>query len=214
MKRFWILLVLLPLLLVGCGRQVIYSYDDPANPTRVTSKIEEKSFWASENLEMHFDAIGKQSTMLISLHQGNDYQTKTEEVLGGIVTMLLIDRLNRTPAPRTAVDFWSQNLVPLLGLGSDWIRFALQDWGDYNKTGSPNQHIEGDRNVIVFDSEIGNGPGSQAQTYFGDYSPIDAYSSGESSFSLNASRPYSQSYSEQTDNSRTTSTERNTTTVR
>lgn len=184
------------------GREIVTETLSPDG--KVISRVtEEKGFWASENLEAHYAAIGAQIEAVSTMHKTTQYETKTEAVLGSVIAMMLIEKISNSPAPRTAADLWAQNLVPLLQLGSGWIQFALQDWGDYNKSNSPNNHIQGDNNIVMFGSEVGTGQGNQADVYFGDYSPIDANVAGHAtSLSLNTSRPYS--YSNWEDNSRTT----------
>jgi hypothetical protein len=183
------------LLLVGCGptKEVMY-HDDPLNPTRVTrTELVEDSFFKSENLAEHYSAIRSQTQALIGLHEKNPYETKTEQVLGGIVTAMLVERVSLAPAPRTMADVFNSNLTAWLSLGLQ--AYQVFDGNLGKRTGSPNLSIEGDGNNLLFDSQLGTGTGSRAEFYLGDYSPIDADSTGHaSSLVLDASRPYQYNY--------------------
>lgn len=208
MKRgiLLVLVIVVVAVLAGCGptKQIMY-YDDPNNPTRVTrTEIEKKSFWASENLAMHYDleaqAIAsherkfeKVSTQLIASHRATEYQTPVERILAEILLRqqlaeLATYRSSAGPAPRTMVDqnwpAWGQLLLNglVVGLGSGL---------DYDRSDSPGNEIKGDHNTFIYKSDVGSGQASQADIYLGDYSPYDVSTAGEGSpLSFDASRPY------------------------
>lgn len=202
MRLVWLLpAVVVALLAAGCGGKVTYLYDDAGDPGRVTGKIEERSFFSSENLETHYQAMQRQTDALIGLHRGNEYQTDAEKIMGGIITAMLVEKVSTVPAPRTMADVFDRNLTSWLSLGLQAYQVFDGDLGRRSRSGSPDLIIEGDGNNLVFDSQLGTGAGSRAQFWFGDYATIDAESNGHGSYlSLDASRPYEY----RQDNSRTT----------
>ncbi|BDD88689.1 hypothetical protein [Desulfofustis limnaeus] len=197
MKRLgallWVLLVpVVSLLVAGCvgGKSVTYHYDDKADPGRVTSVTEQGTFAESENLANHYESINKRAEALVRLHQSIDYDSATSQALGGMLIAGYIDRLGHSQAPRTMADVFDRSLPEYLRLGLEvWDRVEGDDRG--KRTGSPDLIVEGDGNNLIFDSELGTGDGSRAHFWLGDYSTIEANSTGHASgLSLDASRPY------------------------
>lgn len=211
MRRFLmlVLLLLVVALLVGCGGTTRYLLDKEGNPVE---RIEERSFWASENLAMHYEAeAGARSShermyytasaQLIASHNATQYQTTVERVLAEILLRQQLQELAtyRSAAgapPRTMVDqnwpAWGQLILNglLVGFGGGI---------DYDRTDSPGIELKGDHNTLVYKSDLGAGQASQADIYLGDYSPYDVSTAGEgASLSFDASRPYTY----QPDNSR------------
>jgi hypothetical protein len=181
------LAVLLAMTLVGCGGKTRYVLDKDG------AVLEEKSFFTSENLETHYQAMQQQTNALIGLHQRNAYSTDAEKIMGGIITAMLVEKVSTVPAPRTMADVFDRNLTGWLSLGLQAYQVFDSDSGHRTRTGSPNLAIKGDGNNLIFDSELGTGAGSQAQFWFGEYADYNMDISGESSGSFNASRPYSYS---------------------
>ncbi len=211
MRQFLLMLLLLVVMfmLVGCGSKTTYVLDKNGVPVE---RIEEKSFWASENLAMHYqseaDALAsherrfdKVSSQLIASHQATEYQTPVERILAEILLRqqlaeLATYRSTSGPVPRTMVDqnwpAWGQLLLNglVVGLGSGI---------DYERSDSPGLELKGDHNTLVYKSDLGSGQASQADIYLGDYSPYDVSSNGEGTYvQFDASRPYTY----QPDNSR------------
>lgn len=206
MKRglLLVLVLMLPALLVGCGSKTTYVLDKNGVPLE---RIEEKSFWASENLAMHYEAeaqalasherkFERVSAQLIASHNATNYQTTVERILAEILLRqqladLATYRSTAGPAPRTMVDqnwpAWGQLILNglVVGLGSGF---------DYDRTDSPGNEIKGDHNTFIYKSDIGTGQASQADIYLGDYSPYDVSSNGEGNLvQFDASRPYTYS---------------------
>jgi len=214
-----VLVGLIVSLLAGCGSKAVYHHDDLNDPNKVTRVERKNSFWASENLQMYYDSEAQAratherlaretSAQLIASHNRTVYETNVERILAEFILRQQLQQLatyhgTGVAPPRTMVD---QNWPALLGVASNWAQFFLMEHGDYNKSNSPSQSIKGDGNIFIYDSDIGSGSGSQADIYFGDYSDVDAASSGESSLVLDNARPYS--LSNYTDNSRMTTTSR------
>ncbi len=214
MKRglLLVLVLMLPVLLVGCGSKTTYVLDKNGVPLE---RIEEKSFWASENLAMHYEAeadalasherkFNKVSVQLIASHNATNYQTVVERILAEILLrQQLVDlatyRSTAGAPPRTMVDqnwpAWGQLILNglVVGLGSGF---------DYDRTDSPGNTVKGDHNTFIYKSDLGTGQASQADIYLGDYSPYDVTSGGEGTYvQFDASRPYTY----QPDNSRSNS---------
>lgn len=216
MKRGWVLLlILITLPLAGCGGKTKYYYDDPMEPERVTRMERNTSFFASENLQMHYDNEAQAraahervalrvSNQLIASHNATQFQTPTEETLARILLQQNLTAVNTyhgtgNAAPRTMVDqnwpAWGNVIVTglLVGFGGGF---------DYDRVDSPGNSIKGDNNTFIYKSGLGNGTGSQADIYLGDYSPYDVSTAGlGASLSFDASRPYTY----QPDNSRSNS---------
>lgn len=118
---------------------------DPATNTEVVKMVQEDTdFWESGNLRMYYDADGKrvdanravaERKVAGILENGarRTYSTPTEATLGSIIDSLLIAQVRETApppsaaAPRTAVDLFERNLVPLTYLGVG-IAGELLDW--------------------------------------------------------------------------------------
>lgn len=140
MSRCLILLVLLPTMLIfsGCGgtRTTTTRSIDPATGTEVVKMTEEDTdFWESGNLRMYYEADGKRTDNhravadkkidAITMNGARrTYSTPTEATLGSIIDSLLIAQVRETAppptsaAPKTAVDLFERNLVPLAYLGA------------------------------------------------------------------------------------------------
>lgn len=210
MSRFWafmklLLVLLVVFLLVGCGGTTRYVLDKDGN---AVERIEERSFWASENLAMHYEAealarsshersFDKVSALLVASHNATPYQTVVERTLAEILLRQQLQELatyrsTSGPPPRTMVD---QNWPAWGQLFTQWGLIALGGGIDYERNDSPGNTIKGDRNIFIYKSDLGTGAGSRGQFYLGDYAPIDAASTGHaSSLSLDASRPYEYNY--------------------
>jgi hypothetical protein len=206
MRYRGILAALLTSLLAGaCGaKHTVFHHDDPNDPLRVTkTEIAEKSFFESENLVAHYSAMQNQTNALLALHKENKYATDAEKVMGGVITALLVEKVSSMPMPRTMADVFNANLTSWLSLGLQAYAI-IDDGGGSRRTGSPNLSIEGDNNSLLFDSQLGNGPGSRASFYFGDYSEIDADSNGHGSYlNLDVSRQYTYETDQSITNTRT-----------
>jgi hypothetical protein len=154
MKRISMLACILALLLAltGCigsksTRTTTTRAIDPDTGTeKVTMVEEDKDFWESGNLRMYYEADGKRvdahqrlatEKIIFIREQGAlrqaDLQTPTERVLSNVVDTLLVAQIPTvapapsSPAPKTAVDMFERNLIPLtqIGLG---IAGEAFDW--------------------------------------------------------------------------------------
>jgi hypothetical protein len=152
MKKFSMLVCILALLpaMTGCigttnTRTTTTRAIDPDTGTeKVTMVEEDKDFWESGNLRMYYEADGKRvdahqrlATEKITFirEQGvlrqADLQTPTERVLSNVVDTLLVAQIPTvapapsSPAPKTAVDMFERNLVPLthlaVGVGGELL---------------------------------------------------------------------------------------------
>lgn len=146
------LLVLLPALLLfsGCGsmggtRTTTTRSIDPATGTDVVTMVEdEPDFWESGNLRMYYEADAKRTDnhravadkkidAIVANGASRTYSTPTEATLGSIIDSLLIAQIRDTApppsstAPKTAVDLFERNLVPLAYLGVG-IAGEMLDW--------------------------------------------------------------------------------------
>ncbi|SHH33089.1 hypothetical protein SAMN02745124_00145 [Desulfofustis glycolicus DSM 9705] len=186
-----LLLLIVAFVLVGCGGKVTYLYDDKDQPDRVTGMIKEGSFFESENLVAHYDAVQHQADALIGLHKSNEYKTDTEKVMGGIITAMLVEKVSLMPTPRIMADVFNNNLTGWLSLGLQAYQAIDGDLG--KRSGSPN--IENRDGIVIYDSIFDYGDGSNQQTYWGDYQKLDLTVSGEgTNGSVDASRPYTYDY--------------------
>lgn len=108
---------------------------DPATGTEKIVMVEEdQDFWESGNLRMYYEADARRTdnhravaerkvSGILENGARRTYSTPTEATLGSIIDSLLIAQVRDTapppssPAPKTAVDMFSGNLVPLAYLG-------------------------------------------------------------------------------------------------
>jgi len=127
-------------LLSGCGgmggtRTTTTRSIDPATNTETVKMVEESTdFWESGNLRMYYEAdakrtdnhravVDKKIDAIVTNGARRTYSTPTEATLGSIIDSLLIAQVRETAppptsaAPRTAVDLFERNLVPLAYLG-------------------------------------------------------------------------------------------------
>lgn len=212
MRRFLLMLLLLVMVvfLSGCGATTTYKMDKDGT---IIEKEVEHSFFASENYLAYLEAessaqsshervFGRAADELIKVYKETVWATPVEARLAAInlshdLKELSAYRGTGRQAPSVMADqnwpAWGQVLNP-------WL-FALTSGGiDYERTDSPGNTIKGDHNTFIYKSGLGNGAGSQADIYLGDYSPFDVSTAGLSSpLSLDASSPYTY----QPDNSRT-----------
>jgi hypothetical protein len=135
-------------LLSGCmggTRTTTTKSIDPATGNEVVKMVEEDAdFWESGNLRMYYEADGKRTDNhravadkkidAITMNGARrTYSTPTEATLGSIIDSLLIAQIRDTAppptsaAPRTAVDMFERNLVPLVSMGIG-IAGELMDW--------------------------------------------------------------------------------------
>lgn len=118
---------------------------DPATKTEVVKMMEEDvDFWESGNLRMYYEADAKRTDNHRAVAEkkietieengrARTYSTPTEATLGSIIDSLLIAQVRdvapppTSAAPKTAVDLFERNLVPLAYLGVG-IAGEVMDW--------------------------------------------------------------------------------------
>jgi len=118
---------------------------DPATNTEVVKMVEEDTdFWESGNLRMYYEADARRTDnhravaekkidTIVENGAKRTYSTPTEATLGSIIDSLLVAQVRDTApppaaaAPKTAVDLFERNLIPLAYLGVG-IAGELMDW--------------------------------------------------------------------------------------
>lgn len=173
--------------LSGCATKVETRYQvDPTTGEEVKVVSENRSFWASENLETHYRFemersrhAAESAAQKISAIQTEAIRTApmiedpVARALHGILTQMQVALVQTTPgpsgvaAPKTAADFWSPNLVPMLGLGLQAYQVFGGSWGDSwsqqnsTSTDSPSVSMTGSGNVMLFKSDGSMNPSYQ-----------------------------------------------------
>ena len=136
--------------LSACGSNTRTTTTRALDPDTGTEKVtmveEDKDFWESGNLRMYYESDGKRvdahqrlalEKITFVREQGvlrqADLQTPTERVLSNVVDTLLVAQIPTvaaapsSPAPKTAVDMFERNLIPLATLGIG-VAGAVFDW--------------------------------------------------------------------------------------
>lgn len=168
--------------LSGCATKVETRYQvDPATGEDVKVVSENRSFWASENLETHYRFEMERSQHAAAAAAQKIAAIQTEAIrtapmiedpvaraLHGILTQMQVALVQTTPgpsgvaAPKTAADFWSPNLVPMLGLGLQAYQVFGGNWGDSwsntSATDSPEISVTGAGNNVFFKADGNQNP--------------------------------------------------------
>jgi hypothetical protein len=147
-KCFVITVLIGGLVMTGCAggtrTTTTRSIDPDTGMERVTMTEEGVDFWESGNLRMYYEADAKRTdnhrivadkkiNAIMENGVRRTYSTPTEATLGSVIDSLLIAQIRDTApppsaaAPKTAVDLFERNLVPLAYLGVG-IAGELLDW--------------------------------------------------------------------------------------
>lgn len=157
--------------LAGCvlsGGKIITttkSIDPATGKEKVVMTEKDADFWESGNLRMYYEADGKRVDGhtavsmkkvdgLLELERSRTYSTPTEATLGGVITSLLVAQVRESApppssvSPKTAVDMFERNLIPLayLGVGIASEIFDLDIGGPFGGAGEGNTALD---NVIA-----------------------------------------------------------------